>query len=440
MKYDKFFALAKEKGLSGAQIQVSKHKSTAIRLFHRDIDNFSINDSQSIVACGIVNGKFGISRTQEMGRDTFEYLLNGIVESARVNEKEGSADLFRGSEKYHRKNVFSSELAKTDPKDGIALLHRIEDGLYAYDKRITEVDGVEFEKTESLSEFYNSYGLKLKQRSNYFVIVASAVAKQGDEVKTNYDVCLGSELPSFDEKAFVKGIGDKLVSKFGGVQCLSGKYPTVLRNDVFSSLVAYFLESASSDEVQRHSSFLIGKLGQKIASGKLTISEKPLQKNVFFSYFDDEGVATTNKDIIKKGVLTTYLYNRETAKKDGVETTGNGTWAGNKIGIGFGNVVVKGSKKSFSEMVADVKEGVYVTEIDGLGTGMNAQSGDFSCQAQGYMIRDGKIAEPLNLITLSGNLLKMLNDIKGFDNNVKLLPSSIACADVLVKKMSIGGK
>jgi PmbA protein len=71
---------------------------------------------------------------------------------------------------------------------------------------------------------------------------------------------------------------------------------------------------------------------------------------------------------------------------------------------------------------------------------MNSQSGDFSCQAQGYMIRDGKLAEPLNLITLSGNLLKMLSDIKGFDNRMKLMISSTTCADVLIKQMSIGGK
>jgi PmbA protein len=440
MKFDKFFALAKEKGLSQAQIQIGKNKSTSIKIFHHEIDNFSINDSQNIVACGIYNGKFGSCRTEKLGRDTFDFLVNGIIDSAKVNEKAETAELFKGSEKYHKKNAFAEGLADIDIQKKIDLLKGIENDLYAFDKRITEVDDVEYEEDETMSEFYNSFGLKLKQHSNYFYVVASAVAKQGEEIKTNYDVFLGNDFSSFDRKTFVKGIGEKLVSKFGGIQCESGKYPTVLKNNIFSSLVGYFLESTSSDEVQRQSSFLIGKLGQKIASSKVTISEKPLQKNVFFSYFDDEGVATQNKDIVKKGVLTTYLYNRETAKKDGVESTGNGSWEGNKIGIGFGNVVIKGSKKTFDEMIKPVKEGVYITEIEGLGTGMNSQSGDFSCQAQGYMIRDGKLAEPLNLITLSGNLLKMLEDVKGFDSNLKLLTSSTTCSDVLIKKMSIGGK
>jgi PmbA protein len=440
MKVQQFFDLAKEKGLSAAQIQISSGKSLSIKLFHHEIDNYSLNNDQSVVACGIYNGKFGSCKTQKMGKSVFEFLINGIIENASLSEKAETADLFKGSEKYHKKNVFNPELAKVDVKEKIALLHKVEDDLYAFDKRITEVDAVEYEESESKSEFYNSFGLKLKQHSNYFVIVGSAVAKSGEEVKTDYEIHLGNDLASFDEADFVKSIGEKIIKKFGGTQCVSGKYPTVLKRGIFSDLIGYFLESASSDEVQRNSSLLIGKLGQKIASSKLTITEKPLSKNVFFSYFDDEGVATQNKDIVKNGVLKTYLYNRETAKKDGVESTGNGRWMGNKIGISFGNVVVKSSKKSFEDLIAPIKEGVYITSIEGLGTGMNSQSGNFSCQAQGFMIRDGKVAEPLNLITLSGNLIKVLQDIKGFDNQAKLLTDSTTCADVLIKSMSIGGK
>ncbi len=440
MKFDQFFELAKQRGISESQIQVTRSKSLAMSLFHHEMDNYNINEGQSIVACGVVNGKFGSCRTEELDGNTFEFLIKGIIESAAVSEKTETSELFSGSEKYHKKNVYNAELSLIPVEKKIALIHQIEDDLFAFDKKVNEVESVSYEEKEALSEFYNSRGLKLKQKSNYYVIVAVVDGKVGDEVKVSYDVSLGNDLNSFDAKAFVKGIGDKLLAKFGGVQCVSGQYPTVLQNDVFSDLINYFVSSTSSDEVQRQSSCLIGKLNTKIASSKVNIAEKPLTKNVFFSYFDDEGVATTNKDIVKGGVLKTYLYNRETAKKDGVTSTGNGQWEGDKIGIGFGNIFVKGSKKSFAEMVAPIKEGVFITEIQGLGTGMNPQSGDFSCQAQGFMIRDGKLAEPLNLITLSGNLLQMLQDVKGFDNTMKLNTNSIECADAFIKKMAIGGK
>lgn len=440
MKFDQFFALAKEKGIEASQLQLSKSKSVSMSLFHHEMDNYSVSDSQSIIACGVVNGKFGSCRSEKMDKDTFAYLIQGILDSASVNEKEEKAELFQGSEKYHKKNVYNKDLPLIPIEKKIALLHEVEDGLFAYDKRISEVEEVAYEEAEGVSEFYNSYGLKLSQKSNYFFLYGVAVAKVGEEVKNAFDVVIGNDFSTIDPKALVKSIAEKVLAKFGGSSCESGKYPTVLQNDVFASLMNFFVFSVSSDEVQRQSSFLIGKLGQQIASKKVTILEKPLQKNVFFSYFDDEGVATMDKEIVNHGVLKTYLYNRETAKKDGVNSTGNGQWRGDKIGIGYGNVVVKGSTKSFTEMIAPIKRGVYITEIDGLDTGMNPQSGNFSCQAQGFMIEDGKLGAPLNLITLSGNLLEMLQDVKMLDSNERLLMSSFTCPDVYIKEMSIGGK
>ncbi len=440
MNIKKFFELAKAEGLEAAQLQISKSKSTSVSLFHHEIDNYSINSSQSIMACGVYKGKFGSCRTEEFGKDTFSFLIKGIKDGASLNEKDEKAEIFVGSEKYHKKNVYSEALSLAPIEEKIALIKDVENRLFAFDKRINDVSEVVYNESEVSSEFYNSYGLKLKQKSNYFYIYAGVVAKVGEEVKTGFDLVFGNDLKTFDTEAFVNGVAKKALAKFGGEPIESGKYPTVLANDIFGDLINYFLSSASAEEVQKQSSFLIGKLGEKVTSKKLTISEKPLQKNIFFSYFDDEGVAAKNKDIVKNGVLMTYFHNRETAKKAGCESTGNGQWQGGKIGVGYSNIVVKGGKKSFDEMIAPVKKGVYITEIAGLGTGMNAQSGDFSCQAQGFMIEDGRLTKPLNLITLSGNLLKMLNNIKTLDNNIVLRINSIACGDVLISKMSIGGK
>lgn len=440
MNFKKFFETAKAKGIRESQIQVGRSSSFSFSLFHHEIEKYKVSNSQSVLACGIFNGKFGMGRTEKLGKDTFGFLADQIITSASFVEEEGQTEIFPGSEKYHKKNVFNKDLEKVTAAEKIALLHKIEDLAYKADKRITDVPDVRYSESSSESEFYNSFGLKLKQKSNYFFILLGVKAEQNGEIKTGYNILLESDLSKINPEEFVKKAVDDCLAKFGGTQCPSGKYPTVIHSDCMADLLGYFLESASSDEVQRQSSLLIGKLGQKIASSKLTIEEKPLTKNIFFSYFDDEGVATQNKVIVKKGVLQTYFYNLETAKKDGVKSTGNGSWAGGKIGIGFSNIFIKPGKQSFEEMIAPIKEGVYITELAGLGTGMNSQSGDFSCQAEGFMIRDGKVAEPLNLITLSGNLLKMLKGLKGFSSRVELKTSSISVADAYIKSMSIGGK
>ena len=439
MNFGKFFELAAENGITESQIRVGKSKALSISLFRHEIENFSVNDSQSVAAAGVVNGKFGSATTERLDKDTFPFLIKNILLAANLNEKVEVADIFKGSEKYHKKNVYNPALAAVPTEEKLALIKSIEDKAYAADPRVCEVE-VEYAERESESEFYNSFGLKLKQKSNYFYVVVSVIMRENGVTKNNYAIILDKDLGLVDPDALVKEAVEGAAKKFGADSIASKKYPTVINRDVMSSLVNFFLSSAIADSVQRHSSMLEGKLGQKIASSKLTIEERPLEKNIFFSYFDGEGVATKNKVVVKNGVLKTFFYNRETAKKDGVESTGNGVWGGGSIDTSYGNVFVKPGKQSFDELIADIEDGVYITDVAGLGTGMNETSGDFSCQAEGFHIVNGKLAEPLTLITLSGNLLKMFKDLKGFANDVKMSTGSISVASAYIKSMNIGGK
>ena len=208
-----------------------------------------------------------------------------------------------------------------------------------------------------------------------------------------------------------------------------------------ATLLGFLINSLDAEEVQKHTSLLEGKLNQEVLSKKLTVIENPLEKNIFFRYFDDEGVATKKKFLIKKGVVSTYLYTLQTAAKDGVQPTGNGYGSGTKAKADVGYVLVKGGKKSEEEMMANVKEGVYITELQGLHSGLNPHSGNFSLQCSGFMIRNGKKAEPLALITVADNLLNVFKNIKCVANNNKLVIfNQTSCPSILFGKMSISGK
>jgi len=439
MNIQKFFEIAKAKGIDESQLQISKNSSFSVSLFKHEIEKYEASDSQRIVACGVYKGKFGSARTEKLGPDTFEYLVEQIILSASKIEKEEEFDLFKGSEKYHKKNIYNKALSEIPAAEKVALLRELENKTYAIDERVTEVEA-SYEESESSSEFHNSHGLHLKEKGNSFFIGTSAVIRDGKEIKNNFDYILDSDYSKIDIDALAHKAVEGAVKKLGGESIESKKYPVVLANRVATSFIGYFLSAAIADSVQRHSSFLEGKLNTKVASSKVTIEEKPLKKNIFFSYFDDEGVATYNKPVVKKGVLATYFYNRETAKKDGVSSTGNGSWAGTKIGTSFTNVFVKPGKSSFEEMIAPIEEGVFITDIMGLGTGMNGSSGDFSCQAEGFFIKGGKIVKPVTLITLSGNLLKMFKDVKALDNETRMGFSGISCPNIYIKSMNIGGK
>lgn len=438
MNTKEFFALAKERGISEAQFQSSSSKSLSVTIYEGEVDNYQVDNTHSIIACGIYNGKFGSARSEKTTKDAFPFLVDGIIKSASLNEKVEAVSLFAGSEKYHKKNVLSKSLATTPVEKKIGLARYIEKRIREHGENLTQIE-VTYSESEEQSEFCNSTGLKLRERGNYFVISASLGAIDGETVRTSYELAFGNELETFDPDEFVARVIKGVLSKIGASPCETGSYPTVLKNSVFSRLLRYFIGAMSSEEIQKKSSYLEGRLGDLVASRKLTVEERPLDKNIFFSFFDDEGVAKTNKTLIKRGRLQTYLYNRETAKKDGVSSTGNGSWAGSKMGISSSSIVVKPGKRPFAEMIAPIETGVYITELEGLGTGMNSRSGNFSCQAQGFLIKNGKLDRPLTLITISGNLISLLKDIVEIDSETELLIQGVSSPNVLIKKMPIGG-
>ena len=188
MNVSKFFDLAKEKGIAQSQIQVGRSSSFNISLFHHEVENYKVSKSQSVVACGIYNDKFGSGRTEKLGKDTFDFLTNQIITSASFIEEESEKEIFPGSPKYHKKNVFNPGLAKVSAEEKLALLFKIENLAYAADPRITDVPTVRYAESESESEFYNAFGSKLKQKSNYFYIVLGVNAEQNGEIKTAYNI------------------------------------------------------------------------------------------------------------------------------------------------------------------------------------------------------------------------------------------------------------
>lgn len=436
----KFYELAKENGFEAADLIFDHSFSLSVSVFHNEVDSFTESDSYGVSARGIINGKFGTASTEEINKDTPEVLINGIKETARLIEKDEKGEIFKGSKKYHKKNVYNPNTITGDISKKIEILKQIEARLRAYDKRIVEVATVGYDESLDESVLSNSYGLKLKDKKATCTYYAEVAAQDGNDMKTGFHVFASLNQEDFNIDEFVKEVAEDALKKIGAIQCKSKKYPTVLNPETASSLLSAYLSNIDAEEVQKGSSMFCGKLHQSIASKKLTVIENPLLKNFFFTYHDDEGVAATKKTIINKGVLETYIYTLETAKKDGVAPTGNGYQAG-KVRAGLSQVVVKPGKKSEEEIFSKIKEGVYITSLEGLHAGLNPKSGNFSLQAQGFMIKDGKLAEPLTLITVAGNLKDVFNDVKEVASNSKLnIRNGYTIPSMLIKKMAISGK
>ena len=440
MKYDKFFLLAKEAGIEQAELYISTSKNLSFSIFHGEIDKYSDNNGFSILARGLINGKFGAASADSWSNQKAEYLVREIKANAGVIENEDPQFIFEGSKKYKKINTFNPSLSKVSIEEKIAKCHQLEDEIRKCDKRIIEVQSVEYEESESSVLLLNSRGLKLQQKSNYFVYIGAAVAKEDEQVKSGWEIFLDNDFSKFDVKKLAKEVADATVGQLGGEPCESATYKAVLSPDVVTSFLTAYISSADAEEVQKQSSFFIGKLHEKVASNKVTVEDRPLQRNVFSRWFDDEGVATFNKPIIKNGKLETYLYNLTTAAKDGVESTANGYRSGGSMGTAPAFLVMKPGKKSQEELFKEVGEGVYITDISGIHAGLNPQSGNFSLQSTGFLIKNGKKDRPLDIITVSGNLMELFKDVIEVGSDSKVAPSAVSCPSVLIKKLVVSGK
>ena len=442
MKYDKFFALAKEAGIEEAELYIGYSRSLAISMFHGQIENYSDNNGYTILARGLINGKCGTASCDVWNAEKAKYLVDEIAANARVIENEDPIFIFEGSPKYKKVHTFNKELANVSIDKKIEALKLLEQKVIDSDPRIKVMQGVEVEyrESEASTTILNSKGLKLTEKGNYFVYIASAVAKEGEQVKSGYDLYLGNEFDKFNVDELAKKVCNNVISQLGGEACPSGNYKAVLSPDVVSALLSFYVDSADAEEIQKHSSLFIGKLNQKVASSKVTVEDRPLSKNVFARAFDDEGVATYNKAIIKKGVLQTYLYNLTTAAKDGVQTTGNAVRGGGKMAAAPSFLYMKPGKKTQQELFEEIGDGVYITEVSGLHAGMNPQSGNFSLQSTGFLVKNGKKDRGLDIITISGNLVKLFMDIKEVGSDETVFPSAVSCPSVIIKKIAVGGK
>ena len=440
MKFDKFFELAKQAGIEEAEITFSSSYSLSFSLFHNEIDSYATSNSYSFYARGIYKGKLGSISSDVYNSKMAKFFVDQIIANASVVENDDPVFIFKGSEKYRKINTFNRQLGTIPVEKKIEAARYLEKEIRNGDSRIIEVSTVGYEETSSSMTIMNSHGLKLSQKSNHYIIYAGAVASENGQTKTGFDFFFDNDYQKFVPNELVKSVIKETVSQLGGSPCDSATYRAVLSQSVVSSLMSAYVSSAIAEDVQKNSSLFIGKLGQKVASSKVTIEDLPLAKTVFAKSFDDEGVATSNKPIIKNGKLVTYLYNLTTAAKDGVESTGNGVTGGSKVYTSPAYLKMKPGKKSLEQLFEEIGNGVYITDVQGLHAGLNSRTGNFSLQSTGFLVKDGKKDRPLDIITVSGNLVDLFHNIESVGSDSKEFISATNCPSVIVKKLVISGK
>ena len=233
------------------------------------------------------------------------------------------------------------------------------------------------------------------------------------------------------------------MSKLSAVRIPSGRYPAILRYDVATDLLGSLWSMFSSEQIQKDLSVLKDRQGQAVMSPLITIVDDPQLPDGFVSCdFDDEGVPTQRTVLVEKGVFKEALYDRKSALKANRASTGNGFKNGcsSPVQISPTNLLVEPGDQSLDAMIAQMEEGVLITDLQGLHAGLNPLTTDFSLQASGFKIEKGQIAYPIHLITIAANYLEMMNSIVALGNDGRQDLNGVRCSSLYVENLAISGE
>ncbi|XMB86095.1 TldD/PmbA family protein [Mycoplasmatota bacterium WC44] len=434
------FDIAKEKGIEDVEIYTLSSHNKSLKIFNGDVESYQISDQQVMSVRGIVDGKMGYVYTEDLNEDSHE-LLNRLIDNAKVVASPDIEEIFAGSESYvDLEEVISKEEITYDQIMEVML--KIDKVSKDYDNKVTDVN-VSYSENSVEVVIENSKGLKLEKSDKYFMIFANVVGELDGQRSSAYEYELKKNFKEFNVEEIALGAAKATVSALGAGPCKSGTYPVILKNSVGNSMLSVLTGAFYAEGVQKGLSPLKGKLNTKIVGENITIVDDPfLKSGMNRSSFDDEGVATSVTTLVENGNLSSYLYNLKSAKKDNVESTGNGFKGGvqSKVGTSITNLYIKESNNTFEDLFEGIEKGIYITDVAGTHAGINSINGDFSLQSQGFMIENGKITTPVKLITIAGNYFEMLGKVEKIANDTKFDYSGVGTPSMLIKELPVSGK
>ena len=365
----------------------------------------------------------------ELAKITSEDPFSGIPEASQLGSLAGDLDLY------------SADVYSLPGEERINYARRAEKAALDYDPRIKNSEGGSFDAATGKKVLANSHGFVGEYRRSYCSVAAVPIAQDANGgMQRDYWYSVARSLAKLDSAEQVgKEAARRTLRRLGARKAKTAHVPVVLDPMVANSMLEHIFEGVNGDSVYRGASFLAGKLGEKIAGPNVTVIDDGTMPGGFGTTpFDGEGIPTRRTVVIENGILKSYLLNTYTAKKLGLETTANASrgLAGTP-GIGPGNYFLEPGPKTPNQIIAEIKDGLYVTEF--LGHGANLVTGDYSRGASGMWIVNGELAYPVEEITVAGNLKDMFNHISEIGSDLEFR-GSVASPTIRIDGLTVGGE
>ena len=425
---------AKQFGAEEFELTISSKEDTGVSALKKEIDSVSYSRSGSMVVRCVVGGKSGYAVSELVTPEAAAEIVEIACDNAGVADEVDQVGLFPGSEHYETSRDSAIELPDTDSLKDRAL--KLQELAYAAAHKV--IDGTQTFVTgmNIVEDVMNSAGLRLHYETGLVYQGIMAAIKNGEEAAD--DFCVTDVTKKTVEETVEKAVSGAL-GKLGADTVPSGKYNIIMDSATVQSLLQTYAAVFSARSAYLKTTLLAGKEGQMVANENVTLIDDPFYPEKFgHCPFDGEGVAVYAKNIIEKGKLNTLLYNRMYAKLLGKETTGN---AASATHIEPKGLYFAPGTLSNEELMQKLGDGLYLTSLQGLHAGANVQAGDFSLQADGYLVKDGVKAAPIKNFTVADNFYQLLKKVEAVSSQVKFgVGSSYGSPEVLFADVSVSGK
>lgn len=359
------------------------------------------------------------------------------------------------------KAIENTKLTKVDENYSFAEVEKVSEVKNVYDKKFNdlsldesveflkdtiavasdsgcEVTGSGFSASEGRSLIINSNGVEIEDEGTGFGIGLSVMLQKDGEIATAYN-SQSSRFFDLDGEKLANEVCKLAQSSINTKSVETGDYDVVLDYYAATGLLQTFIGAFNGENVSRGRSILKDKINQEIASSALTVTDNPtLEKGMLSSKCDGEGSVSQKTDLIKDGVLNSFIYDIYTANKEGVKTTSNGL-RGSYLTTPM--ISPTNLEFKFNEMkdLSEIDDGVLTTSVLGAHTA-NPISGDFSVEASNaFKIKNGEMTDPINKAMISGNIFEIMKSVEGLKTEIKQYGSCII-PKLLVHNLRVVGQ
>lgn len=428
----------------GEQIEavVVHDHSTEVRAYEGSVEHFVSAESIGVGIRVITGGRQGFAYAGTLDDDVVAETLR----DARDNVAFATPDDANGlavpdGVAPPAIDLYAPGLATFSTDAKIALAIELE-RLVRSAPRIAGIESADYSDSVVKAALATSTGIRSTSHESSCWVSVYSLASDGDETTTGFGFSVGRDPAQLDIERAAGEAVDRAVRMLGASKPGTDRVTVVLDPWVSAQVLGLIGHMLSADSVIKGRSLFAGRIGESVAAPSVTFIDDPTNPAAIgASRSDGEGLACRPVMLIQDGVLKGFLHNSYTARRMGVASTASAVRSSRSTpGVGLQAAVLKPGTKTRDELIRSVDNGVLIQDVSGLHSGVNPVSGDFSTGAEGMLIRNGVLTEPVREFTIASTLQRLLLDIEAIGNEIEWFPMSAAGVSLVVRDVMMSGQ